>query len=298
MEAKKQISSSNEPKKLKPSEIIKKVLGKAGRPFFEPIKTLALASGATTTISFTNQDNLSFLITEVIAHAELASAVGTPIYNYTIKLKDSGRSQSLMDVAMHGSALGNREYPTILEIPYLVRNSGQFQAEITNLAGANINVYLTFKGYKIENIANMDGKGTSSVDILKSILMKAGSLYFQSVSVTSLAAGTLVRLPFTNQDNIPFIISKIVGYAVNASGLAQTFNYTLSFKDSGQIKLWMNTPIYGTAIGSGNRPMLLEAPYPLLGNSTFETEIANIDGAIAENVYVSFIGYKIDAIKI
>lgn len=284
--------------KLKPSEIIKKIISKAGRIFFEPIKTLALASGNTTTISFTNQDNLSFLITKVIAHAELASAPGVPIYNYTVKFKDSGRSMLMMDVPLHGSALGNREYPTELEIPYLVRNSGQFQAEISNLAGANINVYLTFVGYKIENIPNIDNQGKSSIDVLKSILMQAGSLYFQSVSASALAAGTLVRVPFTNQDNIPFIISKVVGYAVNASGLAQTFNYTLSFKDSGQIKLWMNTPIYGTSVGSGNRPTVFEAPYPLLGNSTFETEIANIDGAINENVYVSFIGYKLNAIKI
>lgn len=285
--------------KMLPSEIINKVINKAGSIFFEPIKTLALSTGSTTTISFTNQDIQDFLITKVVAFAQASASPGTQVFNYSIKIKDSGRSQLLMDTAMHGSALGDREYPTELEIPYLVRKAGQFQAELTNLSGANIDIYLVFMGYKISNVkAIMNGKSMPAIDIIKSVLMKAGSLFFQTVTAPALTTGSVVRVPFQNLDNIPFIMTKIIGYANNNSGLAQTFNYTLSFKDSGQIKLWMNTPTYGVAMGTGNKPTLLESPYPLLGNSTFETEVANTDAAITENVYVTFIGYKINSLNI
>jgi hypothetical protein len=282
-------------RKLSASEIIKKVVMKAGRTYFEPVKALSLGAGLTTTVTFTNQDNIPFLIQKIIGYARVTSSL-VQSFAYTVKFQDSGRSQLMMSQPMHGSALGSREYPMILEVPYLVRGSGQFQVEITNLSAAPMDIFLTFQGYKIDERADVNGK--SSIDVIKSVLMQAGSLFFQSVSVAGLVAGAMATVPFTNQDNVPFLISKVVGYGENASGLAQTYNFTLQFKDSGMIQLWMNTPIYGLSIGSGNLPTILEAPYALNGTSTFETTFANVDASITENLYVTFIGFRLNGIQI
>jgi hypothetical protein len=135
-------------------------------------------------------------------------------------------------------------------------------------------------------------KPQSPTDIIKSVLMRAGTLYFESVKSLNLVAGTSQKVVFTNQDNLPFLITKIVGYAAIASSFAKTFEYSFSLKDSGRQQTFMSSAVHGSALGSGDFPTNLDVPLLVRGSASFETEISNLN-SVAINVYITYIGYKI-----
>ena len=129
------------------------------------------------------------------------------------------------------------------------------------------------------------------METLKSLLLKMGSIYFEPVESINLAAGATVKRTFTNQDNIPYLIQKMVGYGEDNLG-AKSFKYKIAFKDSGRSQLLMSNSIHGSALGSGEFPTVLPVPYLLRGSSTFEVDITNLD-VNPMNIYLTFIGVKV-----
>lgn len=132
-------------------DILKSVLMRSGSYYLEPLNFTALSAASVTKKTFTNQDNVPFLIQKITAYGSIdSSAAKTLLWNVT--LKDSGRSQLLMSAAVHASAWGDSTFPTVLDVPYLIRGSATFEAEVTNNHTAAISVWLTFIGYKVQNI--------------------------------------------------------------------------------------------------------------------------------------------------
>ena len=261
---------------------IQKSLEESGRYYLEPVTITALAGAGISLSSFTNQDKMPFLIQKIAVYGYDTVALAQT-KAFSLSFKDSARQQMLMSAAVHSSAFGDGDLPTILPVPYLLRGASTFEVTVTNLGVNAINVNIAFIGYKIKDKAAMDS--------ISKIVEPMGCLYIEPLSALNLPITTTVKNTFTNADNIPFLIQKIVGYSQNHATLAQIFDYRTSFKDSASNVILMSNTIHGSNLGSGKFPTILPVPFPVGGNATFEVDFASV-AAVAQDIYLSFIGFK------
>jgi len=135
---------------------------------------------------------------------------------------------------------------------------------------------------------------TGTMKKIKDLIDKCGMVYWEPLEALALAAGGSTTKVFKNADNIPFLVTEIIGYGYNTVTGAQSYDYKIAFKDGGAQQLLMTSPIHGFSIGSGERPTVLSSPLYVRGSAAFEATFYNIHAAQAHNIYLTFKGYKLN----
>jgi len=265
-------------------DAVKKVFAKYGKPYWQPITVTGLAPAGQSAGIFTNTDNIPFLITDITVYAYDATT-GAPTQDYTLILKDSSKQQVLCSSGVHGSHWGINGTPTHLPIPYWLKGASTFEVTVASIHAANnINVYISFAGYKLQSV-----QGQAE---MRNLIQEAGYPYWFNISQAALAANTTSRLVLTNAEQVPYLINRLTAYAFDLTTVAQTQKYSLYVKDSATQQLWMPNPVNGSAFGLNGFPTELLVPYLLNMSATLEVEITSLNANVM-NVYTAFFGYRV-----
>jgi hypothetical protein len=123
----------------------------AGYPYWFSVSKVALAANTTARQVLTNAENTPYLIKRFTAWAyDTIATIQT--MKYSLYMKDSATQQLWMPNPVNGSAFGFNEFPTDLQVPYLLNPQSTLEVEITSNNANVMNIYTAFFGYRVQKM--------------------------------------------------------------------------------------------------------------------------------------------------